>query len=109
LSAARRRIWCALMPCQFKCLVKDVAPEAAMAVWNLLKDERVRDQIVGQALALSLARQGLRVALVPDVVRRLKAAEHEVVIEFVERAGTRLCWTGARSSWPLHGVSGFTT
>jgi len=42
LAAARRRIWAALMPCTFKCVVKEVAPERAMAVWNLLKDERVR-------------------------------------------------------------------
>jgi cell division protein FtsI/penicillin-binding protein 2 len=42
ISAARREIWEALMPCQFKCVVKEVAPETAMAVWSLLKEERVR-------------------------------------------------------------------
>lgn len=55
VAAARRRIWVALMPCQFKCVVKEVAPETAMAVWKLLKDERVRDH------QIDLLRVGRRV------------------------------------------------
>jgi cell division protein FtsI (penicillin-binding protein 3) len=42
VSAERRRIWDALMPSRFKCLVKEVPPEAALAVWKLLGEERVR-------------------------------------------------------------------
>jgi cell division protein FtsI/penicillin-binding protein 2 len=42
VAAARRAIWDALLPSRFKCLVKEVPPEAALAVWNLLGEERVR-------------------------------------------------------------------
>lgn len=42
VASARAGIWGALMPSRFKCLVKEVPPEAALAVWNLLGEERVR-------------------------------------------------------------------
>lgn len=42
VANARAEIWGALMPSRFKCLVKEVPPEAALAVWNLLGEERVR-------------------------------------------------------------------
>jgi hypothetical protein len=55
VAVARRQIWSALMPSQFKCVVREVAPETAMAVWKLLKDERVRDH------QMDLVRVGRRV------------------------------------------------
>jgi len=42
VASARAEIWGALMPSRFKCLVKEVPPESALAVWNLLREERVR-------------------------------------------------------------------
>lgn len=42
VASARAEIWGALMPSRFKCLVKEVPPESALAVWNLLGEERVR-------------------------------------------------------------------
>src|SRR5258705_778716 len=55
VAVARRRIWAALMPSSFKCVVREVTPEAAMAVWKLLRDERVRDH------QMDLVRVGRRV------------------------------------------------
>ena len=42
VAAARAEIWGALLPARFKLVVKEVPPEAALAVWNLLGEERVR-------------------------------------------------------------------
>jgi cell division protein FtsI/penicillin-binding protein 2 len=42
-SAARRKIWNALLPCQYKSIVKEVSPESAIALYELLKRERVRE------------------------------------------------------------------
>ena len=42
LIAERKRIWDALMPTQFKSVVKEVSPQAATAVFELLKSERVQ-------------------------------------------------------------------
>ncbi|MFN0009443.1 MAG: penicillin-binding transpeptidase domain-containing protein [Planctomycetota bacterium] len=42
IAGARARIWGALMPSRFKCLVKEVPPQSALAVWKLLGRERVR-------------------------------------------------------------------
>jgi hypothetical protein len=38
----RTRVWIALMPTQFRCIVKEVPVERAQAVHDLLKDERVQ-------------------------------------------------------------------
>lgn len=42
LSNERKRIWDALLPTQFKSVVKEVSPEVAVAVFDLLKTERVQ-------------------------------------------------------------------
>lgn len=42
LTAERKRIWDALVPTQFKSVVKEVSPEAALGVFALLKAERVQ-------------------------------------------------------------------
>ena len=55
VAAARREIWNALIPCSFKCVVQEIAPESAMAVWTLLREERVR------AHQMDLVRVGRRV------------------------------------------------
>ncbi|MBK7876355.1 MAG: hypothetical protein IPJ77_11465 [Planctomycetes bacterium] len=42
LNAERKRIWDALLPTQFKSVVKEVSPQVAIAVFELLKSERVQ-------------------------------------------------------------------
>ncbi|MBI5365126.1 MAG: hypothetical protein HZA53_18255 [Planctomycetes bacterium] len=42
LTHERKRIWDALLPTQFKSVVKEVSPQAAIAVFDLLKDEHVQ-------------------------------------------------------------------
>lgn len=55
VAAARREIWNALTPCQFKCVIREIAPESAIAVWKLLGEERIR------AHQMDLVRVGRRV------------------------------------------------
>lgn len=42
LSLERKRVWDALLPTQFKSVVKEVSPQVAIAVFELLKSERVQ-------------------------------------------------------------------
>lgn len=42
LNAERKRIWDALMPSQYKSVLKDVAPSVALEIFDILKEERVR-------------------------------------------------------------------
>jgi hypothetical protein len=42
LSAERKRVWDALLPTQFKSVVKEVSPQVALSVFELLKTERVQ-------------------------------------------------------------------
>ena len=41
-ATVRTRVWIALMPTQFRCIVKEVPVERAQAVHDVLKDERVQ-------------------------------------------------------------------
>jgi hypothetical protein len=43
LNAARKLVWDALLPLHFKRVMKEVPPETSMRVYQLLKDERVRE------------------------------------------------------------------
>lgn len=42
LNRERKKIWDALLPTQFKSVVKEVSPQVAMQVFDLLKEERVQ-------------------------------------------------------------------
>lgn len=43
LNAARQVVWSALLPLHFKRVMKEVPPQTSMSVYQLLKDERVRE------------------------------------------------------------------
>ncbi len=43
INAARKAIWDALLPLHFKRVLREVPPEVSMRVYQLLKDERIRD------------------------------------------------------------------
>ena len=62
VAKAREEVWAALMPSYYRSIVKEVAPEAAMRVDELLKDERVRDH------QMRLVRHAKRVYPVQDDV-----------------------------------------
>lgn len=42
LDLERRKVWAALMPTQYKSVIKEVSPQAALSIFALLKEERVQ-------------------------------------------------------------------
>lgn len=60
VAGARQEIWAALMPTYYRSIVKEVAPESALRVHALLKEERVRDH------QMRLVRHAKRVYPVQD-------------------------------------------
>lgn len=42
LESERRKVWAALMPTQFRSVIKEVSPQSALAIFDLLREERVQ-------------------------------------------------------------------